>query len=87
MIWSMRGNGENWRPKRGSCRGIVCRDRVAGPEEMGSHRRSGGDVIMLRFALCTFEIQLWRLHGLEVERPAWAVGGGCGNDPGEQEED
>lgn len=61
-------------------------ERSLDSEAMGSHRRSGGDVIRLRFALCTFEIQFWRLQAWSgVARPGW--GGSCDSDPGEQKEE
>lgn len=72
-MWSMRGHGENWRLKRGSFRDMVCWE-----EEVGSQSRSGGDVMMLRFIVHMFEVQLWRLQHLEVEKPGCGVRGGLG---------
>ena len=72
-MWSMRGHGENWRLKRGSFRDMVCWE-----EEVGSQSRSGGDVMMLRFIVHMFEVQLWRLQHLEVEKPGCGVRGGMG---------
>lgn len=58
-------SGESWRLKRGSCRSIVCWDRVFGFEVLGSYRRFGGDVIIyFVFLKYSFgDCMVWRWRG------------------------